>query len=156
MPHQFFQPKDSSAFQAPAAVYNWHVYALAISAAMGSAMFGYDIGFIGGAMTLPSFKHKFGLDAASGDRLASLNANIVSTFQAGAFFASIFVSYFAERFGRKIPLIFCGALWDVGVILQVTSNGSLALILAGRVLTGESWILSKPRPGPTSGRCCET
>lgn len=137
MPNRLFQPKDDSAFQAPAAVYNWRVYALAISAAMGSAMFGYDIGFIGGSITLPSFKSEFGLDKMSGDKLANASANIVSTFQAGAFFASIFVSYFAERLGRKIPLIFCGALWDVGAVLQVASQGSMGLLYAGRVLTGE-------------------
>ncbi|KXL44056.1 hypothetical protein M433DRAFT_73491 [Acidomyces richmondensis BFW] len=136
MPLKLLRPQDSSAYPAPEAVYNWRVYALAISAAMGSAMFGYDIGFIGGSMTLPSFRSKFGLDRLSGDILASLNANIVSLFQAGAFFASILVSYFAERLGRKIPLMFCGALWDVGVILQVASNGSVGLLYGGRVLTG--------------------
>lgn len=142
MPLKLLRPQDSSAYPAPEAVYNWRVYALAISAAMGSAMFGYDIGFIGGSMTLPSFRSKFGLDRLSGDNLASLNANIVSLFQAGAFFASILVSYFAERLGRKIPLMFCGALWDVGVILQVASNGKVGLLYGGRVLTGESFCSS--------------
>ncbi|XMA12653.1 hypothetical protein WAI453_005444 [Rhynchosporium graminicola] len=41
-----FSANDQSAFKAPDAVYNWRVYALAVSAAMGSSMFGYDSAFI--------------------------------------------------------------------------------------------------------------
>lgn len=41
-----FSANDDSAFKAPKAVYNWRVYALALSASMGSSMFGYDSAFI--------------------------------------------------------------------------------------------------------------
>lgn len=78
-----FSVNDSSPYPAPKAVYNWQVYALALSAAMASAMFGYDSAFIGGAITLPSFTALYGLQTASGLELAALKANIVSTFQAG-------------------------------------------------------------------------
>lgn len=128
---------DDSAYPAPEAVYNWRVYLLAISASMGSSMFGYDSAFIGGTITLPSFVSTFGLDKASGNAAASLSANIVSTFQAGCFFGAIFISYFAEKFGRRLSLITCGILFEVGVILQVASSGKLGLIYGGRALTGE-------------------
>ncbi len=132
-----FKVEDASAFSAPAAVYNWRVYVLAISASMGSAMFGYDSAFIGGSLSLPAFKTKFGLDGQSAGASAALSANIVSTFQAGCFFGAIFVSYFVEKFGRRMPLLVCGALFDIGAILQLASPGSLGLIYAGRVLTGK-------------------
>lgn len=132
-----FKIKDNSAFPAPNAVYNWRVYALAISASMGSAMFGYDSAFIGGTLALPAFQSRFGLDTDSEEALAALSANVVSTFQAGCFFGAIIVSYFAERFGRRIPLAVCGALFDVGVILQLASSGGIGLIYGGRVLTGK-------------------
>ncbi len=132
-----FKIQDESAFPAPDAVYNWRVYALAVSAAMGSAMFGYDSAFIGGTLTLPSFKSKFGIEDSSGNTAASLSANIVSTFQAGCFFGAIFVYYFTERFGRRFPLMFCGALFDLGAILQLSSSGRIGLIYGGRALTGE-------------------
>lgn len=128
--------KDSSAFPAPKSVYNWRVYALAISASMGSSMFGYDSAFIGGTITLPSFKSRFGLDSDSKEALASLSANIVSTFQAGCFFGAILVSYFTEKFGRRIPLLSCGILFNLGVVLQLASSGNLGLIYGGRALTG--------------------
>ena len=132
-----FKVKDNSAFPAPESVYNWRVYALAISASMGSAMFGYDSAFIGGTITLPSFKSTFGFDSKSKEALSALSANIVSTFQAGCFFGAIFGSYFNEKFGRRIPLTVCGTLFDVGAVLQLASSGKVGLIYGGRVLTGE-------------------
>ncbi|KAJ0383135.1 hypothetical protein COL922a_011109 [Colletotrichum nupharicola] len=132
----FKRPKDDSANPAPAEVYNWRIYGLAASAAMGSAMFGYDSAFIGGTMSLPSFQSRFGLDSSTGTDLAALKANIVSTFQGGCFFGVLFCYYLVERLGRVWVLIGCGALFDLGAILQLVASGNLALIYAGRVLTG--------------------
>jgi len=42
--------------KAPKEVYNWRVYALALISSMGALMFGYDLGFIGTAIQLPSFQ----------------------------------------------------------------------------------------------------
>ncbi|KAI1761061.1 general substrate transporter [Hypoxylon sp. FL1150] len=131
-----FAMKDDSEFPAPRAVYNWRIYALALSASMGSAMFGYDSAFIGGAITLPSFVSRFGLGNSSSELSAALSANIVSTFQAGCFFGAIFISYLVERFGRKFPLLACGLIYNVGAIVQVASAGSIGMIYAGRALTG--------------------
>lgn len=140
---------DHTSRPAPPQVYNWRVYALAISAAMGSAMFGYDSAFIGGTMSLPSFQERFGLASASGDALASLKANIVSTFQAGCFFGVIFVYMATERFGRRWPLVTCGFIFNIGAVLQVASNGTIGLIYAGRALTG---MYSSRGPGTLQSR----
>ncbi|KAG9657358.1 general substrate transporter, partial [Aureobasidium melanogenum] len=103
---------------------------------MGSAMFGYDSAFIGGALSLPSFKHDFGLATSQGNSLASLKANIVSTFQAGCFFGVIICYFGTEAWGRKPVLVASGGVFNLGVLLQVVSTGHLGLIYAGRVLTG--------------------
>ncbi|KAL6248627.1 hypothetical protein RBB50_004882 [Rhinocladiella similis] len=129
-------PKDLSSNPAPPEVYNWRVYALAISAAMGSSMFGYDSSFIGGSLSLPSFRERFGLADASSAERSSLSAHIVSTFQAGCFFGAIFCYIISERLGLKKTLMLCGAVFDIGTVLQVASTGQLGLIYAGRVLTG--------------------
>ncbi|KAH0607313.1 uncharacterized protein H6S33_003301 [Morchella sextelata] len=131
-----FAMKDDSANPAPPEVYNWRIYALAVSAAMGSAMFGYDSAFIGGTMSLPSFQSRFGLSEATGDELATLKANIVSTFQAGCFFGAIACYAVTEKFGRKNTLMPCGVLFCIGAILQLVSDGHLGLIYGGRALTG--------------------
>ena len=131
-----FYSRDASANQAPRQVYNWRIYALACSASMGSAMFGYDSAFIGGALTLPSFQKRFGLESAHGTNLADLEANIVSTFQAGAFFGAILVYPVTENFGRRLTLLLCGLLFNSGAIAQVASSGHIGAIYAGRILTG--------------------
>ncbi|KAH9221898.1 general substrate transporter [Leptodontidium sp. 2 PMI_412] len=131
-----FSPNDDSAFKAPAEVYNWRVYALAVSASMGSSMFGYDSAFIGGAMSLPAFKTRFGLATAKGTELAALKANIVSTFQAGCFFGAILCYWMSEKLGRRIPLMICGCVFNIGVIMQMASSGTIGLIYAGRAFTG--------------------
>ena len=87
-------------------------------------------------MALPSFKARFGLADASGDDLASLRANIVSTFQAGCFFGAILCYWMSEKLGRRIPLMICGSVFNVGVTLQMASSGHIGMIYAGRALTG--------------------
>lgn len=115
---------DGQTSDAPREVHNWRIFALAVCASMGSAMFGYDSAFIGGTMALPSFQSRFGLSDVSGTTLASLKANIVSTFQAGCFFGAVLCHGATERLGRKYTLVACGIIFDVGVILQLVSSGA--------------------------------
>ena len=112
----FLAPKDLSANPAPIEVYNWRIYLLAISAAMGSSMFGYDSAFIGGTMALPSFQARFGLADAEKTALASLRANIVSTFQAGCFVGVLACYPTVERLGMN-------GLW-LSVVPSSTSERS--------------------------------
>lgn len=97
-------------------------------------MYGYDSAFIGGTLSLPSFKHAFGLDTVSSAELTALSSNIVSTFQSGAFFGCMVGFFTAERFGRKPIIIASGVVFIIGVILQII--GMLGLLYAGRALTG--------------------
>ncbi|KAJ0109470.1 uncharacterized protein J7T55_000395 [Diaporthe amygdali] len=118
----------------PSQVYGYRPYLLAVSAAWASAMYGYDSAFIGGTLSLPSFKHAFGLDTVTSAELTALSSNIVSTFQSGAFFGCMVGFFTAERFGRKPIIIASGAVFIIGVILQII--GMLGLLYAGRALTG--------------------
>lgn len=61
-----------------------HAYVLAMSASMGSIFYGWDIGLIGGVISLASFKSYFGTDKLSSSALADLNGNIVAILQAGS------------------------------------------------------------------------
>jgi MFS family permease len=94
-------------------------------------MYGYDSAFIGGTLSLPSFQTSFGLTTAT---TTNLSSNIVSTFQAGAFFGAILGFFLAERFGRKLVIILFGLVFIVGVIIQLI--GHLGMLYAGRALTG--------------------
>lgn len=60
-----------------------NAYGLALSAAMGSIFYGWDIGLIGGILALSSFEESFGLTQKSASARANLSGNIVSILQAG-------------------------------------------------------------------------
>lgn len=122
----------------PKAVYNCRVYACAAIASFASCMIGYDSAFIGTTLALPSFTEEFDFASYDPDALALLQANIVSVYQAGAFFGSLFAygtSHFLGR--RKSLFIFAGIfLVGAGIMLAASAERGLGTILAGRVLAG--------------------
>jgi MFS family permease len=121
----------------PSAVYNWRVYACAMVASFASCMIGYDSAFIGTTLALPSFVHEFGFKQMTPTHLANLKANIVSVYQAGAFFGSLFAYASAFFLGRKKSLWVFSTVFMLGAgIMLAAKNGDLAPILAGRVLAG--------------------
>ncbi|KAF3017733.1 hypothetical protein E8E14_004756 [Neopestalotiopsis sp. 37M] len=122
----------------PKAVYNWRVYTCAAIASFASCMIGYDSAFIGTTLSLPSFKSEFDFASYSAEHLALVSANIVSVYQAGAFFGSLF-AYVSNWFlGRKKSLWLFVAIFILGAGLMLGANGQrgLGLILGGRVLAG--------------------
>ncbi|KAI0552349.1 general substrate transporter [Xylaria curta] len=134
MKNLFSLKDDRSQGNIPKEIYGYRPYLLAFSATWASAMYGYDSAFIGGTLSLPSFKRAFGLVDKSKIELASLSSNIVSTFQAGAFFGCMIGFISAERFGRKPVLLGSAVVFIIGVILQIL--GLLGAFYGGRALTG--------------------
>ena len=122
----------------PSAVYNYRVWACASIASFASCMIGYDSAFIGTTLSLASFQSEFGLDTLSADAYALISANIVSLYQAGAFFGSFFAYVTAHYLGRKITLLVFAAVFvlGAGLMLGATGEKGLGLIYAGRVLAG--------------------
>jgi len=57
---------------------------------------GYDSAFVGGTIALASFKDEFHFERLSKSQINLLSANIVSCYQAGAFFGA----FFAYPFGH--------------------------------------------------------
>ncbi|ETS73140.1 Quinate permease [Pestalotiopsis fici W106-1] len=122
----------------PKAVYNWRVYTCAAVASFASCMIGYDSAFIGTTLSLPSFKSEFNFASYSSEQLALVSANIVSVYQAGAFFGSLF-AYVSNWFlGRRKSLWLFVSIFILGAGLMLGANGErgLGLILGGRVLAG--------------------
>ncbi|KAG6919165.1 hypothetical protein DXG01_008463 [Tephrocybe rancida] len=95
-----------------------NAYALAMSAAMGSIFYGWDIGLIGGVLALQSFQTYFGLDKKTASQRANLSGNIVSVLQAGCFFGALSTGYISNRFGRKPSLIASGVIYIIGSLIQ--------------------------------------
>ncbi|KAI1871942.1 uncharacterized protein JN550_004145 [Neoarthrinium moseri] len=132
--HSIFKLKEHPGQEAPQEIYGYRPYLLAFSASWASAMYGYDSAFIGGTLSLPSFQATFGLAEATNKQKADLSSNIVSTFQAGAFFGCALGFFLAEKFGRKKSMIASAFIFILGAILQMV--GRLDLLYAGRVFTG--------------------
>ncbi|GAB7349872.1 hypothetical protein MBLNU459_g0568t1 [Dothideomycetes sp. NU459] len=121
----------------PSAVYNWRVYASAAVASFASCMIGYDSAFIGTTLALKSFSTEFHFDKMTPAHLATVKSNIVSVYQAGAFFGSLFAYASAYFLGRRKSLWMFVSVFMVGAgIMLAAKNGDLAPIYAGRVLAG--------------------
>lgn len=130
--------KPSAAVKIPEAIYNLRIVLIAITAASAAIIIGYDSGFIGGTVSLASFQSEFGLDKMSPGAKANVEANVVSVFQAGAYFGCLMFYPVGEILGRKAGLIILGFLLTLGAAISLASNSKngLAAIYAGRVLTG--------------------
>lgn len=122
----------------PKAVYNWRVYVSAAVASFASCMIGYDSAFIGTTISLTSFKSEFGLDKLSTTQYSLISANIVSIYQAGAFFGSLFAYVSSYFLGRRKSLFAFVVVFILGAGLMLGANAQrgLGLIYGGRVLAG--------------------
>ncbi|TGO29262.1 hypothetical protein BPAE_0017g00700 [Botrytis paeoniae] len=122
----------------PSQVYNWRVYACSIVAGFAAVMIGYDSAFIGTTIALPSFKEEFNFAALSTTKLNLVSANIVSCYQAGAFFGSLFAYIAAYFLGRVRGMAVFSAVFTIGAAMMLGANGDrgLGLIYGGRVLAG--------------------
>lgn len=75
-----------------------------------------------------------GLDKIGG---ANLEANIVSTLQAGCFVGALAASWFADKFGRRFTLLGCAVIAIIGTIAQAASMGHLSAMYCGRSVSGK-------------------
>jgi MFS family permease len=122
----------------PKEVYNWKIYLLAAVASFTSCMIGYDSAFIGTTLALSSFREEFGFSTMSKTAVNLVSANIVSCYQAGAFFGAFFAYPIGHFWGRKWGLLFASTIFTLGAGLMLGANGDrgLGLLYGGRVLAG--------------------
>ncbi|HEY6433427.1 MAG TPA: sugar porter family MFS transporter [Acetobacteraceae bacterium] len=103
-----------------------HVAIIAATAALGGLLFGYDTGVISGAL----------LFLRTAFHLSSLMAGVVTSIAlAGAAGGAAVAGRLADRFGRRPILLVTATVFVVGAIVSAFA-GSLAVLLAGRVLVG--------------------
>lgn len=101
-------------------------------------MIGYDSAFIGGTLALASFKKEFDWAQYSVKQADLISENIVSCYQAGAFFGAFFAYAAGHYLGRKKGLQIFSAVFILGAGLMLGANGKrgLGLLYAGRTLAG--------------------
>ncbi|PBP15566.1 quinate permease [Diplocarpon rosae] len=108
------------------------------SAAFCAVMIGYDSAFIGGTIALDSFQNEFGWDRYSTHKQNLISENIVSLYQAGAFFGALGAYAAGHYLGRKKGLQIFAGIFILGAGLMLGANGDrgLGLLYGGRVLAG--------------------
>ncbi|RYP04278.1 hypothetical protein DL764_004541 [Monosporascus ibericus] len=122
----------------PKSVYNWRVYVCAAVASFASCLIGYESAFFGTTLALPSFTQEFKFDTYDENDLAMLKQNLVSVYQAGAFFGSLAAFATSYFLGRRWSLMFFNIIFIIGCGIQLAATGDkgLGLIIGGRVLGG--------------------
>ena len=101
-------------------------------------MIGYDSAFIGGTIALDSFKSEFNWAQYTTHEANLISENIVSLYQAGAFFGAFFGYAAGHYLGRKMGLQVFSGIFVLGVGIMLGTNGQrgLGLLYCGRVLAG--------------------
>lgn len=121
----------------PPEVYNWRVYMSAMVASFASCMIGYTASFIGTTVALTSFGDHFGFNHMSASESSLIRANIVSLFQAGAFFGSPMAYATCHYLGRVKSLWIFVSVFIVGAAITFACiDGSIGPLYAGRVICG--------------------
>lgn len=89
-------------------------------------------------LSLDSFKSEFHFDDMSTTTKNLISANIVSCYQAGAFFGALFVYPIGHFWGRRVGLLASGLVFTLGAGIMLGANGQrgLGLLYGGRVLAG--------------------
>jgi len=108
------------------------VYLVALCC-VGSFLFAYDTGIVGGILTFKSFQRDFRYGE---DQRASVGSNSTSLLQAGAFFACFFIWPFMAKFGRRWSIVLASAIFNVGAVVQTINTHSLAAFYVARVISG--------------------
>jgi len=103
---------------------------LAMFAATGSFLFGYDSGVMTDVIASPNFLAYFNTTNTS-----SIIGAINSTFSGGAVFGSLMGGFTMDRFGRKKTVQIGAVIAAVGGILQCASV-HLGMMLVGRIISG--------------------
>lgn len=105
------------------------IYAVTLCCSIGFLLFGYDLGFMGGLTTSPTFLAMFNNPSPS------LLGFLVASYEVGAMLGALFLFLMGDRFGRKPNNMSGAVIVSVGAILQ-SSSYSLGQFLVGRIVAG--------------------
>jgi len=105
--------------------------------------FSYDTGQISGIQEMPDFINRFGtiktIDA-NGTVITTFNewliGLIVSLLSVGTAIGCLIGAPLADKFGRRKAMFVETCVFDIGVIIQVTSFNAWYQLAIGRLITG--------------------
>ncbi|KAJ3467767.1 hypothetical protein MRS44_005331 [Fusarium solani] len=106
-----------------------NVYFICGFAAIGGGLFGFDISSMSGVLGTEAYKQYF--DNPKSYRQGAITASM----PAGSLVGSLFSSFLADRYSRRVALQISCVLWIVGSILQCASQ-NIGMLCTGRVVAG--------------------
>ncbi|KAI6408007.1 hypothetical protein MCOR20_005611 [Pyricularia oryzae] len=118
----------------PREIFNYKLWFLVTTVAFAGFSYGFDHGNVGGVLTLPSFRHTFGLDKMSAAASAARQGDIASMMSAGAAVGALSAGPFSDKLGRKWSVFMYGFLFLVGAVMQLVAN--LDVFQGGRFIGG--------------------
>ena len=114
---------------------------IAMLASMGGFLFGWDTGQISGLLEMSDFRRRFATidDPASPggkDWNPWIEGVVVSLLSVGTAIGVLIGAPLADRLGRRWAMVVECIVFDIGVIIQVTSFYAWYQVAIGRLVTG--------------------
>jgi len=108
---------------------------VAICAALGGLIFGYDIAGAGATFLMPGFQEHFGWNDMTTSEVDQDKAFINGLFGAGATVGAVSIPYIADKYGRRVTLLVSTLVFIFGAALQAAAP-TMATMFVGRVFSG--------------------
>lgn len=111
--------------------------AMALFAAVGGFLYGYDTGYISGVKEMPQWLKLFGEADSTGTHLLSTanNSLVTSILSLGTFLGALLAYPFGDYLGRRWGVIASCGVFSIGVALQ-TASTTIPAFAVGRVFAG--------------------
>ncbi|ROT42584.1 general substrate transporter [Sodiomyces alkalinus F11] len=106
-----------------------NVYGICAFAALGGALFGFDISSMSGVLGTEAYRRYF--DHPLGYRQGGITASM----PIGSFFGALASSFIADRFSRKRAIQLSCIIWVIGATFQAAAQ-NVAMLCVGRWIAG--------------------
>lgn len=119
-------------------IFRPRILAMVLVVSLGGLIFGYDTGQISGFLEMDDFLRRFS-DTTGEDGPAFSNVRsgtIVGLLSIGTLLGAIIAAPIADKFGRRISIVFWNIIFCVGVIVQIQTSTRWYDIAIGRWVAG--------------------
>ncbi|KAK9454500.1 general substrate transporter [Dipodascopsis uninucleata] len=106
-----------------------NVYTISAFAALGGALFGFDISSMSGVLATEQYKDYFN------NPIGYKQGAITGAMAAGSLAGAMSSSVLGDMISRKIAIQLGAVLWIIGAVIQSAAQGS-GMLVAGRVISG--------------------
>ncbi|KAH8704855.1 general substrate transporter [Talaromyces proteolyticus] len=113
-----------------------YIWLTAIWASYCGTLHGFNSSDISGIMSMPSFQHQFGWNRLPKSTITDSQGWVTSAMLLGQAAGILISGPIMERRGRKIVILIAAITYTIGALLMTVNFGSLAELLAGRVISG--------------------